>query len=255
MVGIYKITNKINNKVYIGQSINILQRWKAHRSRPFNPNSLQYNSYFYTSIRKYGISNFLFEILEECKEEELDAKEQEYIQLYKSNQSEFGYNLTAGGQTVSSTSFKILDEELDEIYDLLLNSSLSQEKIAKQFNVSQRLISGINIGEYRIKPNYIYPLRQEKANKNIKYYCKDCGQEIASSQAKRCVTCSYKAQRLTNRPNRDLLKLLIRTKSFVEIAKIYNVSDNAIRKWCKLEHLPYQSKIIKQISDEEWEFI
>ena len=253
MVGIYKITNKITNKVYIGQSINIAQRWKAHRSRPFNSNSVQYNSYLYASIRKYGILNFTFEVLEECKVEELDFKEQECIKIYKSNESDFGYNLTVGGQTAAFTSFKILDEELDEIYDLLLNSTLSQEKIASQFNVSQRLISGINTGEYRIKPNYSYPLRQERAHK--KFYCQDCGQEIVSSKATRCVNCSYKAQRIVDRPDRETLKKMIRIKPFLQIAKIYNVSDNTIRKWCKAEHLPYQTKVIKKISDKDWELI
>lgn len=75
MVGIYKITNKINQKIYIGQSVNISKRWTAHRNGAFNPNNNQYNTPLYKAIRKYGIENFTFEVLEECGINELDIKE------------------------------------------------------------------------------------------------------------------------------------------------------------------------------------
>ena len=53
--GIYKITNLVNNKVYIGQSTNILKRFNAHKSRAFNPKNSQYESHLYRAIRKYQI--------------------------------------------------------------------------------------------------------------------------------------------------------------------------------------------------------
>ena len=46
---------------------------------------------------------------------------------------------------------------------------------------------------------------------------------------------------------------MIRTMSFVKIGEQYGISDNAIRKWCKLYELPYRKKDIKLYSDEEWE--
>ena len=55
--------------------------------------------------------------------------------------------------------------------------------------------------------------------------------------------------------NRNILKELIRTTSFIEIGKIYGVSDTNIRKWCKRYNLPYKSKEIKGYTDEEWESI
>jgi group I intron endonuclease len=60
MTGIYKITNKINGKVYIGQSINIERRWKEHIS------DKRKNSLIHLAIEKYGEKNFNFEIIEEC---------------------------------------------------------------------------------------------------------------------------------------------------------------------------------------------
>lgn len=97
MVGIYKITNNKNGKVYIGQSISIENRWKTHRTAPFNANSSQYSSPLYRAIRKYGLSEFSFEVLEECAINTLDEREKYYIQLYRAGDSDYGYNLTYGG--------------------------------------------------------------------------------------------------------------------------------------------------------------
>ena len=54
------------------------------------------------------------------------------------------------------------------------------------------------------------------------------------------------------RPDREVLKRLIRTTPFLQIGEMCGVSDNAIRKWCKAENLPTKVSLIKQISDEEW---
>ena len=97
MIGIYKITNQVNGKVYIGQSVHIKQRWNQHRSAAFNPNDKEYNKYFYYSIRKYGLKNFTFEVIEECKQEELNEKEIYWIKYYDSTNKEKGYNVLSGG--------------------------------------------------------------------------------------------------------------------------------------------------------------
>ena len=69
-----------------------------------------------------------------------------------------------------------------------------------------------------------------------------------------CEECSHFIQRkVIDRPNREQLKELIRSMPFVQIALLYGVSDNTIRKWCKAEGLPYKASIIKEFSDEEWE--
>lgn len=86
--GIYKITNLINKKVYIGQSINIEQRWAKHR------NSTD-DFAIHKAFRKYGIENFDFEILEKCSQEQLDEKEKYWIEYYDSLNN--GYNMIPGG--------------------------------------------------------------------------------------------------------------------------------------------------------------
>lgn len=96
--GIYKIENCINNKIYIGQSIDIAKRWSSHRADAFNPNiAKKYKSSLYNAIRKYGLDSFQFSIVERCASEELNDKEMFWIKYYNSNNPKFGYNMTSGG--------------------------------------------------------------------------------------------------------------------------------------------------------------
>lgn len=100
MTGIYLITNMVNGKYYVGQSIDIESRWQQHRTGCYNPNSSSYKTYFYQAIRKYGINNFSFSVIEECDEKELDEREIYWIALLNSNQRDIGYNITDGGDGV-----------------------------------------------------------------------------------------------------------------------------------------------------------
>lgn len=92
--GIYMIENILNNKKYIGQSINISQRWKRHIYELNN--NTHHNIKLQNSWNKYGSDSFSFNILEECDPELLDEKEQFYISLYDTHNN--GYNLDIGGQ-------------------------------------------------------------------------------------------------------------------------------------------------------------
>ena len=82
MVGIYKITNLINNKAYIGQSINIESRWRHHKADSKNKLSENYEKILYRAFRKYGIENFSFEVIEQCSIDELDIKEKYCINIH-----------------------------------------------------------------------------------------------------------------------------------------------------------------------------
>lgn len=97
MIGIYKIINNINGKIYVGQSIDIKERWKQHKYKAFNPNEKGYPSIIHVAFRKYGIENFSFEIIEECEIEELDNKECYWIRELNTLTPN-GYNMLPGGQ-------------------------------------------------------------------------------------------------------------------------------------------------------------
>lgn len=95
---IYKATNTINGKIYIGQTINGLDKRKsAHENIAINRNS---PLVFHKALRKYGIKNFEWEIIEECENELLSMREIYYIDFYKTNMCIIkgnGYNMTNGG--------------------------------------------------------------------------------------------------------------------------------------------------------------
>lgn len=100
MGSIYKITNKINNKCYIGQAQDIKTRFKNHRSNAFckNPKNSNNLPKLYNAFRKYGLDNFKFDIISNDIENfQLDFFEKLYICLYNSTQN--GYNITSGGNT------------------------------------------------------------------------------------------------------------------------------------------------------------
>lgn len=60
---------------------------------------------------------------------------------------------------------------------------------------------------------------------------------------------------VTERPEREVLKEMIRNKPFTQIGNEYGVSDNAIRKWCLQYNLPSKKKDINLLSEEEWKLI
>lgn len=91
---------------------------------------------------------------------------------------------------------------------------------------------------------------QDLKTKKI-FYCKNCG-AVISAHASYCANCSNLQKRKAERPSREELKQLIRNKTFVEIGKMFNVSDNAIRKWCVAEKLPSRKIDINKYTDEDW---
>lgn len=91
---IYKITNNINNKIYIGCTINTIdQRFSEHKSRC---KTQTHKSKLYNSFRKYGVDNFSIELIEECDINIMYELEQKYI--LENNALKDGLNNTAGGE-------------------------------------------------------------------------------------------------------------------------------------------------------------
>ena len=136
MIGIYKITNQITGESYIGQSIDLAQRWKQHIK-----NSKKSNKPLHQDIEKYGKENFLFEILEECPKEDLNQREIYWIAFYDTFQG-FGYNQNSGG----SNSEQCINQTKKKIYCYDLQGNFLQEyeslsEAARQTNSDSGLIS------------------------------------------------------------------------------------------------------------------
>lgn len=275
MIGIYRIQNKINGKVYIGQSVCIEKRWEQHRTKCFNPNCSQYNGYFYRSIRKYGLENFSFFVLEECSKEKLNEREIYWISYYDSSNPNKGYNLTLGGDNAATYCPKLDREKANQIKSFLEEPVLSQQEIANMYGISQKMVSEINLGRDWVDKDRIYPIRKngmvnsfkqgglekktlkKKEHEDVflkkEYFCSKCGIKITKySKTGLCKKCQTESTRLVDRPSREQLKEEIRNNSFLALSKKYEVSDNAIRKWCKVYNLPYKKRDIDGYTEEEW---
>lgn len=132
IIGIYCIENKINNKKYIGQSVDIKSRWSKHKNEL--ESNIHHNQYLQQSWNKYGKENFKFYIIIECSKSELNELEICYIKKFDSINKKYGYNLTKGG-----------DKKVQFTYDVLEKISNSSSK----FPVLQFTLDGILVNQYK----------------------------------------------------------------------------------------------------------
>lgn len=125
---IYKITNTINGKVYIGKTLETMEkRWKEHQK-----DSVRFTDRpLYRAMNKYGIKNFIIEVVEEPEVELLSQRECYWIEYY--NSYHFGYNATLGGDG------KVL-YDYQQIVNKYLEGALVKE-IAKEFECSVDTVS------------------------------------------------------------------------------------------------------------------
>lgn len=94
MFTVYKITNEINGKCYIGSSIKVEIRWREHKNCAFNPNSDCYEYPLYRAFRKYGIENFTFEVLRDNFNTIKEMTDYEHDMIVYYDSYENGYNQT-----------------------------------------------------------------------------------------------------------------------------------------------------------------
>lgn len=155
---IYKITNKINGKIYIGQSINPKNRFNAHMKKQSSSKSIS------KDVDKYGSDNFLLEIIEENVK---DFKESEkyWIKYYKDNGYDM-YNVTKGGEEPptfygeSHPHSIYSDKQLLEVIRLLKETNYNAIKIGYITNTNRDFVNKINVGKRPID-GVIYPIRTE----------------------------------------------------------------------------------------------
>ena len=133
---IYKITNKVNGKSYIGQTIqNIKERFYQHCATKCSQAIL--NMVIHKAINKYGKSNFTIEVIEEVESTNLNDRERYWIRYYDSYNN--GYNSTEGGQD-GIRLFKNLDtESIIREY----KSGKSLREIGRLFNVDKQTIKDL----------------------------------------------------------------------------------------------------------------
>lgn len=160
---IYKVTNIINNKIYIGQTIHSLNIRKSQHERS---HEYGYKTAFSNAIKKYGKENFIWEIIYETDcIDDLNRMESFYIDKYKSLVTENGYNLKGGGGN---------DFLTEEVKDKIRNSHMGEKnhmygKTGELNHASKKVIN--------ITTNMIFGSASEAArydNTNFSHVCSVC---------------------------------------------------------------------------------
>lgn len=133
--GIYCIKNLINNKVYIGMSVNVEERWSRHKTLNKIGGGLESNKPLYLAFQKYGIENFSFEIIEKCSVEELSDREKYYIKKYDCcilDGHDKGYNLTRGGEGYLTNNY----EQICSLW----KGGMNQKDIANKLKTDEKTV-------------------------------------------------------------------------------------------------------------------
>lgn len=244
---IYKITNQINNKIYIGQTKKTIEeRFNAHIKKA----QIYTNRYLYDAMNHYGYSNFKIELLEECDDILLDEREIYWINYYQSNSKTFGYNMTSGGgggDTWTNNPHK--EETSQKIRNANLGSKRTPEQRAR--------MSAAQKGVYYISVNKDDLLKDIKDMMSIEDICKKY-QLSRRSFYKRCkdyfgkTPTELRGDRLThtntqkiNIDKNILLEYLKKDYTIKQIGKELNVSPETVRKRI-LEHFGMNVREVKK---------
>jgi len=217
MIGIYKIQNTINGKYYIGASKDIDRRWNEHK------NCKNEDSLLSKAIKKHGLDNFSFEIIEECCPDTIYTREIYWINYYNSFRQ--GYNLNVGGVgggapgEVNGRSI-LKEEEVIFIRNAYKNNESKIETFKKYF-LNKITFSGFCSIWQGYNWKHIMPEIYTKENKE-KHIHRSLKGKVNTGQK------NNKAK-LTEEDVLEIITLLTSSKiTQIEIAKKYNVSENMI---------------------------
>lgn len=278
--GIYLITNTINNKKYVGQSWDIVQRWINHKSSLRG--GYHGNVHLQNSWNKYGEENFTFSILSQCKtQDELDELEIKYIKHFDSANQQFGYNDELGGCGAGKKSedakkhlslvkrgiLASLSKDDVRHIKMAIFLGIDRKEIYEQFNTNRAVITAICVGQTY---SYILP-ELTTYTKNIgEYYRNIRKEEILSaydkvgsiSEVVKLLGYSQSIVEKTIYANKkikiDNKYNLIYEKVFelhnegiinYEIAKRLNISPSTVGRYLSGENIPYRKPSNKKVNN------
>lgn len=160
MTGIYQIKNKINNKIYIGKSIDIEKRWGEHIRNAKYPDRATYEYPIYTAIRKYGIENFLFEVLEQTIEDDNFMYERENY-YYEKLQPEYN-QMRPERNAADFLRRPVL--QIDKKTLKVINSFSGVTVASRELNISRSAISNVLTGRAKSSYGYYWCFEDEYQN-------------------------------------------------------------------------------------------
>ena len=244
---IYKITNKINNKIYIGQTKKTIeQRFQEHLKKA----KIHTNRYLYDAMNKYGYDNFIVSQIEECNNNKLDEREIYWIAYYQSNNKKYGYNMTAGGGGG--------DTWTNNPHKAEMSKKLSQTQKGKKHKMSNEWKWNISKSNKEKKTIQIDKdeLKQDIKNfMSIEDICKKyhLSRKTFYNKCKEYFNATpteIRGDKLThsntmkiNLDKEQLHQLLLQEKSLEEMANFFNVSKETVRR----NIIQYYGKNLKDV--------
>jgi len=220
---IYMITNKINNKKYIGQTI------RGINDRISDYKNGQGNDYLNNSIKKYGWGNFEFKVIDNGETiDELNSKEIRYILEYNTTDKNFGYNIEAGGRNAIAAL-----ETLDKMSKSHLNIKQSKEWVEKRIysagSEEAKKYGKLKTDEERkylseISSKYWKGRSRDEETKN-KISKTKIEQGLSNKQKEVICKMVYKINANENK----IIKIY---ESTAEASKYENVNQSTISRWC-----------------------
>lgn len=209
---IYKITNKNNGKVYIGQTIQAFKRRiKSHRSHL--QNQTHHNELLQKAYNKYGWDAFEAEIIETCDVDEIDAKERFWISQYKATDRAHGYNFESGGNVLKK-------HNPSTIQKFILSSRGENNKIqaADVETIKRRLIAGDTFTDiakdFNVSKSCIYRIKNLQ---NWGYIAPELNEQLINTDTSR------KIKHLTKTEKADCRRRILQGESPFTLSQRYNI--------------------------------
>lgn len=224
--GIYIIRNKINDLVYIGQSVDIFSRWTAHKQAAKNPNDLSHKTQIHQAMKKLGIDNFYLEILEECDYQKLTEREIYWIAKYDSYNN--GYNMTLGGESNKgeTNGRALLTQEMVEDIRLAYNNHVPFREVYEKYKntISKRGLQKVWRGE-----NWRFVMMEVYTDKNKKWHATYAKANINGNKS---LGFNNKQRACSEEEISRMRKLREQGLSYRKISIIVNRSVSVVRKYC-----------------------
>ncbi|MCM3671053.1 GIY-YIG nuclease family protein [Mesobacillus maritimus] len=213
---IYLATNKINGKKYVGQTLKgrLERRIEEHLKDSLNPKTV-----FQYAIKKHGIDNFHFEVIDQAfTSVELNQKEHENIVKYNTYyRNGKGYNMTLGKEGlrgIDNGISKLTENDVVKIREMIINR-VSQRKIAKEFGVTKNVIALISQGKIwvHVESDFTPPAKMDKFDANRT----TTDEQIISIKKMIVAGCSYKEIMKKNNVTKNIVNSIKSGESWAHI--------------------------------------
>ena len=161
---IYKITNKVNNKIYVGQTVKTVEkRFQQHKN---NSNKSYFSQIvLYKAFNKYGIDNFICEEIEEIPNELLDEREKYWINYYDIYFN--GYNSTLGGRATPLYNWDV--DDIIEKYFVLKSARKVAEVIGCDHSTIDKVLNANNVPRFTLAQQNSQPVLFVKGNETLRF--------------------------------------------------------------------------------------